>query len=190
MGNERVWVRTKDALIVRLAKDCPLRLQFCLDDIEWTGGYAGNKATSSTSWRCFVCRWQVWWEKERRAHRSCCLRSIFSRLVASVFPAKRGWLRCGMLSERFTLQRWSLCSSPRPQSVLAEQPRFLPTQPDHISQHIAPPSALISLLSTMVKVLLNNVVIAESDSPVTLEGNYYFPPDSVKKDKFSSSSTS
>lgn len=50
MGNERVWVRTKDALVVRLAKDCPLRLQFCLDDIEWTGGYAGNEATSSTSW--------------------------------------------------------------------------------------------------------------------------------------------
>ena len=42
----------------------------------------------------------------------------------------------------------------------------------------------------MVRVLLNNVVLAESDAPVILEGNFYFPPDTVHKTKLSSSNTS
>jgi uncharacterized protein (DUF427 family) len=35
----------------------------------------------------------------------------------------------------------------------------------------------------------NGVVIAESDAVVTVEGNAYFPPSSVKMEYFSSSST-
>ena len=42
----------------------------------------------------------------------------------------------------------------------------------------------------MVKVLLNNIVIAETDAPVQVERNYYFPPDSVKKNYLSNSNTS
>jgi uncharacterized protein (DUF427 family) len=42
----------------------------------------------------------------------------------------------------------------------------------------------------MVRVLLNNVVLAESDSPVILEGSYYFPPETVHKANLSSSNTS
>ncbi|KAN0087738.1 protein of unknown function (DUF427) domain containing protein [Tylopilus felleus] len=41
----------------------------------------------------------------------------------------------------------------------------------------------------MVKVLVNNVVLADSETPVILEGNYYFPPDTVKKTNLSSSDT-
>ncbi|KAG6372882.1 hypothetical protein JVT61DRAFT_7317 [Boletus reticuloceps] len=41
----------------------------------------------------------------------------------------------------------------------------------------------------MVKVLLNNVVLADSPSPVILEGNYYFPPDSVSKVNLKNSGT-
>ncbi|KAF8133987.1 DUF427-domain-containing protein [Boletus edulis] len=41
----------------------------------------------------------------------------------------------------------------------------------------------------MVKVLLNNVVLADSPSPVILEGNYYFPPDSVSKANLKNSGT-
>lgn len=43
--------------------------------------------------------------------------------------------------------------------------------------------------SVMVKVLVNNVVLADSETPVILEGNYYFPPDTVKKTNLSSSDT-
>jgi len=42
----------------------------------------------------------------------------------------------------------------------------------------------------MVRVLLNNVKIAECGDPVILEGNYYFPPETVNKVNFSSSDTS
>lgn len=33
----------------------------------------------------------------------------------------------------------------------------------------------------MVKVTLNGTVLAQSDSPVKLEGNQYFPPESLTK---------
>ena len=42
----------------------------------------------------------------------------------------------------------------------------------------------------MVRVLLNNVVLADCDNPVILEGNYYFPPDTVHRAKLSTSNTS
>lgn len=41
----------------------------------------------------------------------------------------------------------------------------------------------------MVKATLNGVVIAETDQPTTLEGNYYFPPDSVKQEVLVNSPT-
>lgn len=41
----------------------------------------------------------------------------------------------------------------------------------------------------MVRVILNGQVIAETATPVSLEGNYYFPPDSVKREVFESSET-
>ena len=42
----------------------------------------------------------------------------------------------------------------------------------------------------MVKVLLNDVVIAEADSkPTVVEGNYYFAPDTVKTEYFTDSAT-
>ncbi|KDQ11117.1 hypothetical protein BOTBODRAFT_177589 [Botryobasidium botryosum FD-172 SS1] len=45
----------------------------------------------------------------------------------------------------------------------------------------------------MVKVTLNGhpeVVLAESDKTIVIEGNHYFPPDSVHKSLFKESSTS
>ncbi|KAI9462202.1 DUF427-domain-containing protein [Boletus coccyginus] len=42
----------------------------------------------------------------------------------------------------------------------------------------------------MVRVLFNNVELANCDSPIVLEGNYYFPPETVNKVNFSSSDTS
>ncbi|KAL0960099.1 hypothetical protein HGRIS_011743 [Hohenbuehelia grisea] len=42
----------------------------------------------------------------------------------------------------------------------------------------------------MVKVSLNGLTLAESDKTVVVEGNHYFPPDSVEKSLFSNSSTS
>lgn len=42
----------------------------------------------------------------------------------------------------------------------------------------------------MVKVLLGDTVLAENDNPVILEGNYYFPPDSVSKASLVGSNTS
>ncbi|KIM30070.1 hypothetical protein M408DRAFT_328476 [Serendipita vermifera MAFF 305830] len=42
----------------------------------------------------------------------------------------------------------------------------------------------------MVKVLYNDVVIAESDTkPTVVEGNYYFPPSAIKKEYFTDSNT-
>ena len=41
----------------------------------------------------------------------------------------------------------------------------------------------------MVKVILNNVVIAETDKFEVVENNKYFPPESLKKDYFNDSAT-
>ncbi len=41
----------------------------------------------------------------------------------------------------------------------------------------------------MAKAVWNNVVIAESDHTVVVEGNHYFPPDAVNKQYFVESST-
>jgi len=41
----------------------------------------------------------------------------------------------------------------------------------------------------MVKAVWNNVVLAESDETVVVEGNHYFPPESVKKEYLTESST-
>jgi uncharacterized protein (DUF427 family) len=41
----------------------------------------------------------------------------------------------------------------------------------------------------MAKAIWNNQVIAESDKTVVVEGNHYFPPDSVKKEYLRPSST-
>ena len=41
----------------------------------------------------------------------------------------------------------------------------------------------------MVKVTLDGTVLAQSDSPVKLEGNQYFPPESLNKDAFVQSAT-
>ncbi len=41
-----------------------------------------------------------------------------------------------------------------------------------------------------MKAIWNGQVIAESDDTVVIEGNHYFPADSVKKDFFNKSSTS
>jgi uncharacterized protein (DUF427 family) len=40
-----------------------------------------------------------------------------------------------------------------------------------------------------MKATWNNVDIAESDNTVVVEGNHYFPPDSINKDYFQVSST-
>jgi uncharacterized protein (DUF427 family) len=40
-----------------------------------------------------------------------------------------------------------------------------------------------------MKAIWNNQVIAESDKTVQIEGNHYFPQDSINKDFFSDSST-
>ncbi|HSM45648.1 MAG TPA: DUF427 domain-containing protein [Acidimicrobiia bacterium] len=36
----------------------------------------------------------------------------------------------------------------------------------------------------MARAILNGVVVAESDETVIVEGNHYFPPDSVKREHF------
>jgi uncharacterized protein (DUF427 family) len=41
----------------------------------------------------------------------------------------------------------------------------------------------------MIKAMWNNVVIAESDKCIEVEGNQYFPPDSVNKAYFRDSKT-
>ena len=40
-----------------------------------------------------------------------------------------------------------------------------------------------------MKAVWNNTVIAESDSTIVIEGNNYFPPESIKKEFFDESST-
>jgi uncharacterized protein (DUF427 family) len=42
---------------------------------------------------------------------------------------------------------------------------------------------------TMPKAIWNNTVLAESDNCEVVEGNYYFPPDSVNKDYVQDSNT-
>lgn len=39
-----------------------------------------------------------------------------------------------------------------------------------------------------MKAIWNGIVLAESDKTVMVEGNYYFPPDSINKDYFVPSS--
>ncbi len=39
----------------------------------------------------------------------------------------------------------------------------------------------------MKKATWNNIVIAESENTINIEGNFYFPPDSIKKEFFQSS---
>jgi uncharacterized protein (DUF427 family) len=41
----------------------------------------------------------------------------------------------------------------------------------------------------MAKAIWNNTVIAESDKTIVVEGNHYFPPDSIKKEYFKNSHT-
>lgn len=41
----------------------------------------------------------------------------------------------------------------------------------------------------MAKALFNDVVLAESDNTVTVEGNVYFPPDSINRALFEQSAT-
>ncbi|WP_321826460.1 DUF427 domain-containing protein [Maribacter dokdonensis] len=41
----------------------------------------------------------------------------------------------------------------------------------------------------MVKAIWNNTVIAESDATVQVEGNYYFPPSTIKKEYFKTTDT-
>ncbi len=41
----------------------------------------------------------------------------------------------------------------------------------------------------MAKAIWNGVVLAESDKTVVVEGNHYFPPESVKREFFADSST-
>ena len=40
-----------------------------------------------------------------------------------------------------------------------------------------------------MKAIWNNTIIAESDATKVIEGNHYFPPDSIKKQFFKSSDT-
>ena len=40
-----------------------------------------------------------------------------------------------------------------------------------------------------MKAIWNNAVLADSDQTVVIEGNYYFPPDSVKRQYFEPSDT-
>ena len=41
----------------------------------------------------------------------------------------------------------------------------------------------------MARAIWNNAVLAESDSTVVVEGNHYFPPDSVRREYFRPSQT-
>lgn len=40
-----------------------------------------------------------------------------------------------------------------------------------------------------VRAILNGVVLAESDQTIVVEGNHYFPPDSLKKEYFTPTDT-
>jgi uncharacterized protein (DUF427 family) len=48
---------------------------------------------------------------------------------------------------------------------------------------------LNSLREQPMKAVWNGVTLAESDATVVVEGNHYFPPESLKMDHFVSSST-
>jgi uncharacterized protein (DUF427 family) len=41
----------------------------------------------------------------------------------------------------------------------------------------------------MARAIWNNVVLAESDETLVVEGNHYFPPDALRKEYFKSSAT-
>ena len=45
------------------------------------------------------------------------------------------------------------------------------------------------LIVVKMKAIFNGVVIAESDETEVVEGNQYFPPDSIKKEYFKETST-
>ncbi len=40
-----------------------------------------------------------------------------------------------------------------------------------------------------MKAIWQNIVLAESDKTITVEGNHYFPPESIKKEFFQESNT-
>jgi len=40
-----------------------------------------------------------------------------------------------------------------------------------------------------MKAIWNDTVVAESDATVVVEGNHYFPPDSIRREYFESSAT-
>lgn len=40
-----------------------------------------------------------------------------------------------------------------------------------------------------MKAIWNNTVIAESDDTIVIEGNHYFPPETIKKEYFKNSDT-
>ncbi|KAG8814219.1 hypothetical protein FRC17_001245 [Serendipita sp. 399] len=41
----------------------------------------------------------------------------------------------------------------------------------------------------MVKVYLNDVLVAEGENPPVVEGNYYFPPEAIKQEYYADSET-
>jgi len=49
---------------------------------------------------------------------------------------------------------------------------------------------IISWYFAFVPAILNGVVLAESNDTKVVEGNHYFPPESVKKEYFTDSNTS
>lgn len=115
-------------------------------------------------------------------------------------PQSGGSLRCGMFATGSCLSSsvssvtlWFVSSSRlSPEFPTADVFRLLPIHPDRYqikSSGKRRSHQPISLLA-MVKVLLNGTVLAECDSPVILEGNYYFPPDAVRKANLTSSNTS
>ena len=40
-----------------------------------------------------------------------------------------------------------------------------------------------------MKAIWNNIILAESDDTVVVEGNHYFPPESIKREYFQESAT-
>ncbi|EGG12661.1 uncharacterized protein MELLADRAFT_32386 [Melampsora larici-populina 98AG31] len=44
-------------------------------------------------------------------------------------------------------------------------------------------------MSRLIRVTLNDTLIAESNQTKSIEGNYYFPPDSIVKEHYVSSDT-
>jgi uncharacterized protein (DUF427 family) len=45
-------------------------------------------------------------------------------------------------------------------------------------------------IPTPMKAVWNGQILAESDKTVIVEGNYYFPPDSIRQEYFTQSNTS